>query len=151
MKKIILFIGFASLFAFILLAAACSSDTQPTAANPVPGKVIKSAPIGNNLMVTLSNDTGKLKNGEQEIFLAFTDASGKAVDVGMVSAAALNFQMPAMGSMAQMNDAATFTTTSVPGVYKGKVKIEMPGEWQAQISYEGSAGNGKTSIPVTAY
>ncbi len=92
-----------------------------------------------------------LKNGEQEIFLSFTDASGKAVDVGMVNAAALNFQMPAMGSMAQMNDAATFTTTSVPGVYKGKVKIEMPGEWQAQISYEGSAGNGKTSIPVTAY
>ncbi len=102
-------------------------------------------------MVTLSNDTGKLKNGEQEIFLAFTVASGKAVDVGTVNAAALNFQMPAMGSMAQMNDAATFTTTSVPGVYKGIVKIEMPGEWQAQISYEGSAGNGKTSIPVTAY
>jgi len=151
MKKIILFIGFASLFTSILLAAACSSGTQPTAANPVPGKVIKAAPIGNNLMVTLSNNTGKLKNGEQEIFLSFTDASGKAVDVGMVNAAALNFQMPAMGSMAQMNDAATFTTTSVPGVYKGKVKIEMPGEWQAQISYEGSAGNGKTSIPVTAY
>ena len=151
MKKIILFTGFASLFALILLAVACSSGSQPTAANPVPGKVIKATPIGNNMMVTLSNDTGKLKNGEQEIFLSFTDASGKAVDVGMVSAAALNFQMPAMGSMAQMNDAATFTTTSVPGVYKGKVKIEMPGEWQAQISYEGSAGNGKTSIPVTAY
>jgi hypothetical protein len=151
MKKIILFVGFASLFTLILLAAACSSGTQPTASNPVPGKVIKAAPIGNNLMVTLSNDTGKLKNGEQEIFLSFTDASGKAVDVGMVSAAALNFQMPAMGSMAQMNDAAIFTTTSVPGVYKGKVRIEMPGEWQAQISYEGSAGNGKTSIPVTAY
>ncbi len=151
MKKNILFIGFASLFAFILSPASCSSGTQPTAANPVPGKVIKSAPVGSNLTVTLSNDTGKLKNGEQEIFLAFTDASGKAVDVGMVNAAALNFQMPAMGSMAQMNDAATFTTTSVPGVYRGKVKIEMPGDWQAQISYEGSAGNGKTSIPVTAY
>jgi hypothetical protein len=33
----------------------------------------------------------------------------------------------------------------------GKVKIEMPGEWQAQISYEGAAGNGKTSFPVSAY
>ncbi len=101
MKKIILFIGFASLFTLILLAAACSSGTQPTAANPVPGKVIKAAPIGNNLTVTLSNDTGKLKNGEQEIFLSFTDAAGKAVDVGMVNAAALNFQMPAMGSILQ--------------------------------------------------
>jgi hypothetical protein len=56
-KKIILFIGFASLFTLILLAAACSSDTQPTAANPVPGKVIKSAPVGNNMMVSLSNAT----------------------------------------------------------------------------------------------
>jgi hypothetical protein len=43
MKKIILFSGFASLLAFILLAAACSSGTQPTAANPIPGKVIKNA------------------------------------------------------------------------------------------------------------
>ncbi|MEP6703981.1 MAG: FixH family protein, partial [Acidobacteriota bacterium] len=58
--------------------------------------------------------------------------------------------MPSMGSMAPMNDSATFTTTSVPGVYKGKVTIDMAGEWQAQISYEGSAGNGKTIIPVSA-
>jgi hypothetical protein len=69
----------------------------------------------------------------------------------MVKAAALNFAMPGMGSMSPMNDAATFTTTAVPGVYRGKVKIEMPGEWQAQISYEGDKGNGKTTIPVTAY
>lgn len=146
MKKIILFTGFISLLGLIVLSAACGSGTQPTAENPIQGKVIKSGAI-NNLTVTLSNDTGKLKNGEQELMLAFTDASGKAVDVGATS---LNFHMPAMGSMGAMNDAVTFTTTSVPGVYKGKVKIEMPGEWQAQISYEGSAGKGKTSIPVTA-
>lgn len=149
MKKYILFTGFISLFGLIVLSAACSSGSQPTADNPVQGKVIKSGQI-NDLTVTLSNDTGKLKSGEQEIFLAFTDASSKAVDVGMVKAAALNFYMPAMGSMSPMNDAAAFTTTSVPGVYKGKVKVEMPGEWQAQISYEGEKGSGKTSIPVTA-
>jgi hypothetical protein len=148
MKKTITFIGFVLIILSLVLAAACSSGTQPTADNPIQGKVIKSAPIGNNLTVTLSNDTGKLKSGEQEFMLAFTDASGKAVDVGAVS---LNFYMPAMGSMAAMNDNTTFTTTNTPGVYKGKVKIEMPGEWQAQISYEGKAGNGKTSIPVTAY
>lgn len=151
MKKIILSIGLVSLLGLIILTAACGSGSQPTAENPIQGKVIKSGPIGNNLMVTLSNDTGKLKNGEQEIMLAFTDMSGKAVDVGMVKAALINFQMPAMGSMAVMNNGATLTTTSVPGVYKGKVKIEMPGEWQAQISYEGDKGNGKTTIPVTAF
>ena len=151
MKKFIVIISVALLFGVIVLIGACSSTPKLTTENPIQGKVIKSGPIGNNLMVTLSNETGKLKSGEQEIMVAFTDASGKAVDVGAVSAAALNFMMPAMGSMAQMNDAASFTTTSISGVYKGKVKIEMPGEWQAQISYEGSKGSGKTSIPVTAY
>ena len=150
MKKIILLTGFISFFGLIILFAACGSGTQPTAENPIQGKVIKSGPI-NNLTVTLSNETGKLKSGDQEIMLAFTDAAGKAVDVGMVKAAALNFKMPSMGSMAEMNDTATFTTTSIPGVYKGKVKIEMAGDWQAQISYEGDKGSGKTSIPVTAY
>ena len=150
MKKIILMTGLVALFGLITLMAACSSRTQPTTENPIQGKVIKSGSI-NNLTVTLSNETGKLKSGEQEVMLAFTDAFGKAVDVGTVKAAALNFKMQSMGSMAEMNDAATFTTTSIPGVYKGKVKIEMAGEWQAQISYEGDKGNGKTTIPVTAY
>ena len=150
MKKIFVSIAITSLTGLILLGAACSSDSKPTAENPIPGKVIKSGPIGDKLMVTLSNDTGKLKSGEQEIMLTFTDTAGKAIDVGMVSAAALNFRMPAMGSMAQMNNAATFTSTSVPGVYKGKVTLDMAGEWQAQISYEGSAGSGKTMIPVSA-
>lgn len=149
MNKFILFTAFISLLGLIIFAAACGSgsQSQPTAANPIPGKTIKSGPIGNNLTAALSNDAGKLKNGDQEVFLAFTDASGKPVDVGSAS---LNFYMPGMGSMAAMNDAATLTTTSTPGVYKGKVKIEMPGEWQAQIAYEGTVGNGKTSFPVTA-
>ncbi len=150
MRKIILFTALISLTAAVILLGACTSGVQPTAENPVPGKPIKSGPIGDGMMVTISSESGTLKNGEQEIFLSFTDPSGKAVDVGMVKAAALNFQMPAMGSMAQMNNAATFATTSVPGVYKGKVNLEMKGEWQAQISYEGDKGSGKTTLPVTA-
>ena len=130
------------------MATACnSSGPAPAGGNPIQGKVIKAAPIGNNLTVTLSNDTGQLKNGAQEFMLAFTDASGKAVDVGAVS---LNNHMAAMGSMAAMNSQATLSTTAVPGVYKGQVNIEMAGEWQAQISYEGPAGSGKTSLSVTA-
>ncbi len=57
--------------------ASCNSASKPTAENPVPGKIIKSGPIGDKLMVTLSNDTGRLKSGEQEIGLTFTDTSGK--------------------------------------------------------------------------
>ena len=146
MRKTVLFSGLSAFVGVIAFVAACGSGTQPTAENPVQGKVIKSGSI-NNLTVTVSSETGKVKNGEQELMLAFTDAAGKAVDVG---AASLNFRMPAMGSMAEMNNSATLTTTGTPGVYRAKVKIEMTGGWEMQISYEGPAGKGKTSIPVTA-
>jgi hypothetical protein len=126
--------------ATLLLVAACGTKSADT------GKVIKSAPAG-NLTVTLSNATGTLKHGGDEFFVTFKDSSGKPVDVG---AAALTFHMPSMGSMAVMNDQTTFTTTSTPGVYQGRVNIEMAGEWQAQVSYEGPAGKGQTSFPVTA-
>ena len=58
--------------------------------------------------------------------------------------------MPAMGTMPAMNNAATLKTTSTPGVYKAKAKVDMPGEWQAQVAYEGPAGRGAGSFPVTA-
>lgn len=137
----------ASLFLLfvVLLLAACGS--KPETGGKVPtGNTIKTVPVG-NLTVTLSNDSGVLKHGNQELMLAFTDASGKPVDVGAVS---LNFYMPQMGSMAAMNDAVTFTTTSTPGLYRGKVDIEVGGEWQAQLAYEGPAGKGKTTFSVTA-
>jgi hypothetical protein len=132
------------LFAAALLAAACGSSggSNPAAS----AKVVKSAPAG-NLTVTLATDDGVFKHGDEEFVLSFADASGKPSDV---NAASLNFFMPAMGSMAAMNDAATLTTTGTPGVFRGKVKIQMPGEWQAQIAFEGAAGKGKTSFPVTA-
>ena len=139
MKKIIIVAVAAGL---LLLAAACG----PGGGSTDTGKVIKSAQAG-NLTVTLSNSDGVLKHGDSEFFLTFKDAGGKPVDVG---AAALNFYMPQMGTMAAMNDAATLTTTRTSGVYRGKARIEVGGEWQAQVTYEGPAGSGKTSFPVTA-
>ncbi len=139
MKKTVLALSLSALL--LLLAAACGSKSNDA------GKVIKSAPVGNNLTVELSNEDGVLRHGDEEFTLAFKDSSGKYVDVGSV---ALTFHMPAMGTMAVMNDAATFTTTGTPGVYRGKANIEMSGEWQAQIAYEGPAGQGKTSFPVSA-
>ena len=133
------------IFSLVVLAAAfaaCGSGSNDAA----PGKTIKSGPAGNNLTATISNADGVLRKGQQEFTLTFTDASGKPVDVGAVG---LNNNMPAMGSMPVMNNAATFTTTNTPGVYRGKVDIEMGGEWQSQISYEGPAGKGKFTLPVT--
>jgi YtkA-like len=131
-----------SVLALLLFIAACGSKTSSVDT----GKVIKSAPIG-NLTITLSSASGQIKHGGDEFFITFKDSTGKPVDVG---AAAVTFHMPQMGSMAQMNDHATLTTTDTPGVYRAKAEIEMSGEWQAQVSFEGPAGKGQTSFSVTA-
>ncbi len=131
-----------SLIAVAALAIACGSRSESTT-----DKVIKSAPTGNNLTVALATSDGLLKHGNTEFTLTFSDSSGKPVDVGAV---ALTFHMPQMGSMAEMNDAASFTTTETPGVYRGKAKIEVSGEWQTKITYDGPKGRGQASFPVTA-
>ena len=126
--------------ALLVSAAACG------AGGGAGEKEIKSGKVG-ALTVTLANSDGVLRHGEQELNVTFKDGSGKAVDVGSAS---LNFYMPAMGAMAAMNDAATLTTTSTPGVYRAKVTLQMQGDWQAQVAFEGPAGVGKGSFPVTA-
>lgn len=131
-----------TLVVIALLAVACGQNSGTDT-----GKVIKSSSAGNNLTVALSNSSGAFRNGDNDFFLTFKDSSGKTVDVGAV---ALVFQMPAMGTMPAMNDAATFTTTGTPGVYQGQVKLESAGDWQAVVSYEGPAGKGKTSLSITA-
>ena len=143
MRKFILFIGFASLVCMTVFAAACGSSSS----NAPSGKIIATGPAGNNLTATVANADGGLRKGAQEFTLMFTDASGKPVDVGT---AAFNNHMGAMGSMGAMNNAAALTTTGTPGVYKGKVEIEMAGEWQAQITYEGAAGKGAFTLPINA-
>ena len=132
--------------ALVLSAAliACGPKANPTVST---GKAIKSVPVG-NLTATLSSDSGALNHGDQEVMLSFTDAAGKPVDVG---AASLNFHMPQMGTMQEMNDATALTTTTNPGIYRGKVNIEVPGEWQAQVAYEGPAGKGKATFSVNAH
>ena len=142
MKRI--FVIAAALLAIGLLVAACKPKTEGNA-RPA-GEVVKTVKV-ENLTATLLTSSGQIKQGEQEVTLAFNDAVGKAVDVGAVS---LNFHMPQMGKMAAMNDAVMFTTTDTPGVYRGKVNIEVGGEWQAQLAYEGPAGKGKTTFSVTA-
>jgi hypothetical protein len=126
-----------------VLLGACSSSQQSGSA----GKVIKSAPAGNGLTVSVATSDGVLKHGNSEFTVTFSDASGKPVDVGAV---ALTFHMPRMGTMAEMNDQATFTTTAMPGVYHGKSQIEVAGEWQTKITYEGPAGRGQVNFPITA-
>lgn len=138
MKKLVYVL---SLISLALIIAACGSKTSDT------GKVIKTAPAGNNLTVALATNDGPLKHGDSEFMLTFSDSSGNPVDVGAVS---LTFHMPQMGTMAEMNDTATFTTTETPGVYLGKANIEVGGEWQVRITYDGPKGRGQATFSVTA-
>ena len=140
MKKLIII---SALFSISILIAACGSGGGSSATS---GKTVKTGTV-NNLTVTLATTDGVFRNGTNDFTLSFTDASGKTVDVG---AASVNFFMPAMGTMPAMNDAATLTTSGTPGVYNGKVKLEMAGEWQVQVAFEGGAGKGKTSFPIMA-
>ena len=127
-----------------IFALACGSGGDASTPAADTGKVIKSGPAG-NLTVTLSSADGVIRNGKNTLTLKFADASGKPVDVG---AASLNFHMP--HGATSMNNPATLTTTGTPGVYTGTVNLEMGGEWQAQVTYQGPAGTGKVTLPVTA-
>ena len=127
--------------ALALIAAACSKSGSADG-----GKVIKSIK-SSDLTVTLSNSTGEMKSGDNELMVTFTDAAGKSVDVG---AASLNIHMAGMGTMAEMNNKATLTTTETPGKYRAQVKIEMAGTWEAQVKYQGAHGTGQTSMSVQA-
>jgi hypothetical protein len=138
MKK---FVFVLALFSLSIFAFACGGGSSSGG-----GKEVGKSSV-NNLTVTLGTESGVLKSGANDFTLTFADASGKPVDVG---AASVNFFMPAMGSMSAMNDAATLTTSGTPGVYNGKVKLSMAGEWQVQIAFEGAAGKGKTSFQITA-
>lgn len=122
-----------------LISTACSKGGTSDGE-----KIIKSTKAG-NLTVTLSNSTGELKNGANELFISFADSSGKLVDVG---AASLNFHMAAMGTMAEMNDKATLTTTDTPGKYRARVEIEMASTWEAVIYYEGPQGKGQAIMTI---
>ena len=125
----------------VLLAGACRS------AAPSGGeRVLKSAKSG-EMTVNLVSPTGELKSGDNEVLLTFTDAAGKPVDVG---AASLNFHMAGMGTMAEMNDRATLTTTETPGKYRARVHIGMAGTWEAQVKYQGSHGTGQVNMNVQA-
>ena len=132
-----------SVLGLAILFAACSSSKPGERA----GKLIRSAPAGNGLTVSLATPDGVLKHGNTEFTLTFADASEKPVDVGAV---ALIFHMPQMGTMSEMNIAASFTTTATPGVYAGKTQIQMAGEWQVKITYEGPKGRGQVAFPITA-
>ena len=133
-------ISFAIAVSFVILAACGRTGSSVTE------KTIKSTKSGDTT-ISLSSASGEIKSGENDLMLLFADASGKPVDV---PAASLNFHMPAMGAMAEMNDVATLTTTDTPGKFRARVNVEVEGSWEAMISFQGSHGTEQATMGVNA-
>lgn len=127
----------------ILLMLAGCGRSSPSSSNE---RIIKSTKSG-DITISLLNASGEIRSGENELFLLFADASGKPVDM---PAASLKFHMPAMGSMAEMNDVAALTTTDTRGKFRARVNVEIAGTWEAMISFQGSRGTEQTTMSVNA-
>lgn len=147
MRKQTFFLTMFAVISAAILAVGCSSSgtsnggTRPPEAKQTVSSVI----AGNGLSATIASFDGTMHRGKQSFTISFVEGSGKTVDVGSV---ALNFRMPAMGSMAEMNAGATLTKTDKPGVYNGVADFSMVGDWDGQVTYEGAAGKGSCVIPV---
>jgi hypothetical protein len=99
-----------------------------------------------DVVVTLQNEAGQLKEGKNDFVLEFTSAQDKKpVDVGKVS---LNTSM-AMPGMAPMVVGATLTPEG-PGRYRGTIEFADRGARQVTVTWDGQAGKGSTkfSVPV---
>ncbi|HLF84886.1 MAG TPA: FixH family protein [Blastocatellia bacterium] len=140
MKIRTVLISFAIAISFVILGACGGAGSSGAE------KIIKSTKSGDTT-IALSSPSGEIKSGENDLTLSFTGSSGNPVDV---PAASLKFYMPAMGSMAEMNDVATLTTTGTPGTFKVRVNIEVAGSWEAMISFQGSRGTEQATMSVTA-
>jgi hypothetical protein len=131
--------------ALLLMSAACRRESS------AGEKVIKSVKSGATT-ISLSSASGEIKSGENALTLSFTNASGADAPGSPVDipAASLKFHMPAMGSMAEMNDVAELTTTETPGKFRALVNIEVAGSWEAMVSFQGPRGTEQATMNVTA-
>jgi len=79
------------------------------------------------------------------VMIEFRDRNGQLVDAGNVKFD-LNMNMPGM----QMSSGGTIERTNTPGRYRAKIKIDMSGDWNAKIAFDGPHGKGQTSFNLNA-
>ena len=136
-KWIALIIGLAAIFYVGQLAWHKLRPTQISGAPFLTQNV-------NDLTVNFLSNAGGLRQGNNEVLIEFRDRNGQLVDVGNVKFD-MDMNMPGM----QMHSGATIERTNTPGRYRAKIKIDMSGDWQARISFDGPRGQGQQSFSVT--
>ena len=99
----------------------------------------------NDLTVKFVAREGQLRQGDNEVLIEFRDRNGQLVDVGNVKFD-LDMNMPGM----QMHSGGSIERTNTPGRYRAKFKIDMSGDWNAKISFDGPHGQGQQGFSITA-
>jgi len=99
----------------------------------------------NDLIVRVSDRDGKLQQGDNETSIEFRDAKARLLDVGKV-----NLQIDSNMPGTQIHRDLSVERTATPGLYRAKIQVDMSGDWNMKISYDGPHGKGETTLPVPA-
>lgn len=128
----------AGAFFFFKSPDSSSIDSQVTIATA------KNADVS----ITLLGATGDLSSGKNTLEVRFADAEANApIDVTDVS---MKLFMPAMGAMPPMQSKADIMSLGSSGRFQAVVNVQMPGEWQVTISFNGADGNQSRTFGVVA-
>jgi hypothetical protein len=134
MKKVLVI--FAALAAAISLVGCKSSNLDVSKLKPV-----ETHKVG-DINVVLMNDTGELKQGQNDFVVQFQNQQGMPVDVGEVQLGS-SMSMP---SMAPMSGGSQITPAGQTGTYHVKSNFAMSGAWHFTVDWNGPQGQGKTAF-----
>jgi len=134
MKKVL--VTFAALAVAISLAGCKSSSLDVSKLKP-----IETHKVG-DVNVVLMNDTGELKQGQNDFVVQFQNHQGQPLDVGEVQLGS-NMSMP---SMAPMSGESEITPGGQTGTYRVKSNFAMSGAWHFTIAWNGPKAKGKTAF-----
>jgi len=97
-------------------------------------------------VITLTNEAGQWRPGNNSFVLEFTTPSGQPLDAGKVSLST-SMTMPGMGPMIA---GATLTPDKAPGRYLGTISFPDGGTRQVTVNWDGPGGKGSArfSVPV---
>jgi YtkA-like protein len=116
------------------MSAAPQTDTPA-------GAVLQTVQSG-NLAITLSNDTGALRTGDNRFRIEFRSTrNNRLTDVGDVRLNA-NMTMPGMA----MTGTTSVARGERPGVYEAAGSFAMSGAWDMTLEWNGPAGRGSAAF-----
>ena len=119
-----------------LAVIACSSPVDVANLKPIETRTI------GDITIVLMNNTGELKQGQNDFVLQFRDPQGQPVDVGTVQLGS-SMSMPGMAPMSGNSEAAP---TGQAGTYRVRSNFGMSGAWRFSISWNGAHGQGSTAF-----